>query len=133
MPRVQSSGISRAGAHGYGTHGGNAHRDQLGAMDPSTDERDTLQTKFRSAMRHIREWMAWALRRLPGTPTPTLPPELVDEVYEPQDPAPALPTVLVPRGRRTPPVPKRSRGRFSRIELSIPSECRKFERELRDI
>lgn len=80
MPRVQSSGISRAGVHDYGTHGGHTHRDQLGAMDPSTDERDTLQTKLRVAVRHIREWMAWALRHLLGTPTPTRPPELVDEV-----------------------------------------------------
>ncbi|MGH3956490.1 MAG: hypothetical protein ACRDTI_20890 [Mycobacterium sp.] len=43
-------------------------------------ERDTLQTKLRVAVRHIREWMAWALRHLPRVPPPPLPPELIDEV-----------------------------------------------------
>ncbi|MFA4084774.1 hypothetical protein ONA92_24045 [Mycobacteroides salmoniphilum] len=43
-------------------------------------ERDNYRSKFMIAVRHIRQWMRWAAQHLPGTPTPTLPPELADEV-----------------------------------------------------
>lgn len=43
-------------------------------------ERDQFRTKLRAAVRHIREWMSWATHHVPGIPTPTLPPELADEV-----------------------------------------------------
>ncbi len=43
-------------------------------------ERDNYRSKFMIAVRHIRQWMRWAAQHLPGIPTPTLPPELADEV-----------------------------------------------------
>lgn len=43
-------------------------------------QRDQYRTKLRAAVRHIREWMGWARQHRPETPTPALPPELVDEV-----------------------------------------------------
>ncbi|WP_255800866.1 hypothetical protein [Mycobacteroides abscessus] len=43
-------------------------------------ERDEISTKLRAAVRHIREWMAWALRHAPGKPTPAVPSELRDEI-----------------------------------------------------
>ncbi|OCB59264.1 hypothetical protein A5722_05220 [Mycobacterium vulneris] len=44
------------------------------------DERDEFKNLFRVAVRHIREWMAWAMHHAPGTPAPSIPPELKDEV-----------------------------------------------------
>ncbi|MGW4097149.1 hypothetical protein [Mycobacterium sp. NPDC004974] len=44
------------------------------------DERDEFKNLFRIAVRHIREWMAWAMHHAPGTPAPPIPPELKDEV-----------------------------------------------------
>lgn len=43
-------------------------------------ERDQVRSLFRAAVRHIREWMAWATNHAPGMPAPPLPPELRDEV-----------------------------------------------------
>lgn len=43
-------------------------------------ERDHIRSLFRASVRHIREWMAWAMTHAPGTPFPPLPPELRDEV-----------------------------------------------------
>lgn len=43
-------------------------------------ERDKFRKLFRVSVRHIREWMAWAMHHAPGTPPPPLPPELNDEV-----------------------------------------------------
>lgn len=43
-------------------------------------ERDLSNSKLRAAIRHIREWMAWALRHAPGKPTPAVPTELRDEI-----------------------------------------------------
>lgn len=43
-------------------------------------ERDVFRRLFRAAVRHIREWMAWAIHHAPGIPPPPLPPELNDEV-----------------------------------------------------
>ncbi|OHU68804.1 hypothetical protein BKG86_01755 [Mycobacteroides chelonae] len=43
-------------------------------------ERDEFRNKLRAAVRHIREWMGWALDHAPGTHAPALPPELRDEV-----------------------------------------------------
>ncbi|MGH3954895.1 MAG: hypothetical protein ACRDTI_12735 [Mycobacterium sp.] len=43
-------------------------------------ERDTFRTKLRAAVRHIREWMGWAMHHAPGTPPPPLPAELHDEI-----------------------------------------------------
>jgi hypothetical protein len=40
----------------------------------------STRNKLRAAVRHIREWMAWAMAHAPGKPTPELPPQLVDEV-----------------------------------------------------
>lgn len=44
------------------------------------DERDEFKKLFRVAVRHIREWMAWAMHHAPGTPAPPMPDELRDEV-----------------------------------------------------
>lgn len=44
------------------------------------DERDEFKKLFRAAIRHIREWMAWAMHHAPGTPAPPIPAELKDEV-----------------------------------------------------
>lgn len=43
-------------------------------------ERDTFRTKLRAAVRHIREWIAWAIHHAPGQAPPALPVELRDEV-----------------------------------------------------
>lgn len=43
-------------------------------------QRDQYRTKFMIAVRHIRQWMRWAAQHLPGIPTPTLPPELADDI-----------------------------------------------------
>lgn len=43
-------------------------------------QRDQYRTKLRAAVRHIREWMGWARQHRPETPTPELPPELVEEI-----------------------------------------------------
>lgn len=51
--------------------------DRLRAVE---GQRDEFKHLFRLAVRHIREWMAWATNHVPGTPSPELPPELRDEV-----------------------------------------------------
>ncbi|MBF9350290.1 hypothetical protein HA138_10955 [Mycobacteroides chelonae] len=33
-------------------------------------ERDTFRTKFRAAVRHIRDWMGGATHHVPGAPRP---------------------------------------------------------------
>lgn len=43
-------------------------------------ERNEFRAKLRAAVRHIREWMGWAMHHAPGQAPPPLPPELVDEV-----------------------------------------------------
>ncbi|SKS06821.1 Uncharacterised protein [Mycobacteroides abscessus subsp. abscessus] len=43
-------------------------------------ERDLSNSKLRAAVRHIREWMLWALRHAPGKQTPAVPAELRDEI-----------------------------------------------------
>lgn len=43
-------------------------------------ERDTFRTKLRAAVRHIREWMGWAMHHAAGQAPPVLPPELADEI-----------------------------------------------------
>lgn len=43
-------------------------------------ERDQFRTKLRAAVRHIREWMGWAMHHAPGQAPPALPMELRDEV-----------------------------------------------------
>lgn len=43
-------------------------------------ERDSLDTKFRAAVRHIREWMTWAFHHAPDKPTPAAPAELHGEI-----------------------------------------------------
>lgn len=43
-------------------------------------QRDQYRDKLRAAVRHIREWMGWAMHHAPGQAPPPLPPELVDEV-----------------------------------------------------
>lgn len=43
-------------------------------------ERDEFRLKLRAAVRHIREWMAWAIHHDADQPPPSVPPELRDEV-----------------------------------------------------
>lgn len=43
-------------------------------------ERDKINSKFRVAVRHIREWMAWARQHAPAKPTPVVPSELRNEI-----------------------------------------------------
>ncbi|MDM2350592.1 Uncharacterised protein [Mycobacteroides abscessus subsp. abscessus] len=43
-------------------------------------ERDTFRTKLKAAVRHIREWMGWAMHHAPGQAPPALPSELRDEI-----------------------------------------------------
>ncbi|WP_301121051.1 hypothetical protein [Mycolicibacterium fortuitum] len=43
-------------------------------------ERDEFRGKLRAAVRHIREWMTWAMHHAPDQPAPAIPPELRDEV-----------------------------------------------------
>lgn len=43
------------------------------------EERNTFRNLLRAAIRHIRDWMAWE-RRGDGSPPPSLPDELRDEV-----------------------------------------------------
>ncbi|MBN7458112.1 hypothetical protein [Mycobacteroides abscessus] len=43
-------------------------------------ERDQFRDKLRAAVRHIRDWMGWAMHHAPGQAPPPLPTELVDEV-----------------------------------------------------
>ena len=43
-------------------------------------ERDQLRALFRAAVRHIRDWMAWAVHHKPDVPPPVMPSELRDEV-----------------------------------------------------
>lgn len=43
-------------------------------------ERDEFRTKLRAAVRHIREWMSWAMHHVPGAPPPPLPVDLHDEI-----------------------------------------------------
>lgn len=43
-------------------------------------QRDQYRTKLRVAIRHIRQWMAWAMHHAPEAPAPELPRELADEV-----------------------------------------------------
>ncbi|MDM2172970.1 hypothetical protein PP404_20765 [Mycobacteroides abscessus] len=43
-------------------------------------QRDQYRTKLRAAVRHIREWMGWAMHHAPGQAPPALPMELRDEV-----------------------------------------------------
>lgn len=43
-------------------------------------ERDELRKLFRAAVRHIRDWMSWALHHRPDVDPPELPAELRDEV-----------------------------------------------------
>nr|WP_046287140.1 hypothetical protein [Mycobacterium sp. UM_NZ2] len=52
-------------------------RDRLRAVE---GQRDEFKHLFRAAVRHIREWMAWAMNHAPGAPPPVVPPELRDEV-----------------------------------------------------
>ncbi|SIJ39187.1 Uncharacterised protein [Mycobacteroides abscessus subsp. bolletii] len=55
-------------------------RDLEAQLDVVVGQRDQCSAKLRAAVRHIRAWMAWAMQHAPGTPTPDLPAELVDEV-----------------------------------------------------
>ncbi|CPS05250.1 Uncharacterised protein [Mycobacteroides abscessus subsp. abscessus] len=43
-------------------------------------ERDQFRTKLRAAVRHIREWMGWAMHHAPGQAPPALPMELRDDI-----------------------------------------------------
>ena len=44
------------------------------------EERDGLKHKLRVSVRHVRDWMAWALQHAPGVAPPPMPVELADEV-----------------------------------------------------
>lgn len=55
-------------------------RDLESRMRAVERERDRFRNLFRAAVRHIRDWMSWAMQHAPGTPPPPLPPELRDEV-----------------------------------------------------
>lgn len=44
------------------------------------NERDEFRNKLRAAVRHIREWMGWAMHHAPHQPPPPIPDELRDEV-----------------------------------------------------
>lgn len=43
-------------------------------------ERDEFRLKFRASVRHIRDWMGWAMHHAPLQPPPPVPLELRDEV-----------------------------------------------------
>jgi hypothetical protein len=44
------------------------------------EERDGLKKLFRLSVKHIRDWLAWAMQHAPGVLPPPLPAELRDEV-----------------------------------------------------
>lgn len=78
---IQAIGVAVAAILGANqARMGSKLRDMDARLRVVEAERDRFRSLFRAAVRHIREWMAWATSHVPGTQPPPLPPELLDEI-----------------------------------------------------
>lgn len=55
-------------------------RDLEARLKAVEQERDEVKRLYRLSIRHIRDWMAWAIHHAPGVQAPAVPKDLRDEV-----------------------------------------------------